>query len=401
MSYLGAIKRERDYFRASSHGKTLLITAGCSFLLIGVQMIYPVLLPELRSAYGFDLTTAGLLISVLWFANAAGQLPGGLLADRFGEATTLLAAVVIAATTLVIVLVSGSVPVLFGATILFGLALGLFGVARYTVMEDLFPERIGTAVGIALAAADAGQTVLPPAASFVAAALIWQLGFAFTIPLFALVAVSIWLFVPDRETGPVESGYLSVDGFGQVFTVFRSRSILQGTVLFVIYVCIWVGFTSLYPTYLVEVKGFSPPVAAVLFGSFFAVGIVMKPLSGSGYDRLGVRRTTLVIALVSGVALAVLPMVEEFFPIAAVTILVAPILGSGTISQSYLVENLTEEVRGTGLGIIRIGALALGAVTPSLFGASADAGFFDEVFLVLAGLAGLMILLSLRIPAGE
>jgi MFS family permease len=151
----------------------------------------------------------------------------------------------------------------------------------------------------------------------------------------------------------------------------------------------------------VEIKGFSSLFAALLFGSFFAIGIVMKPLSGSAYDTFGLRRTSLVIALVSGAALASLPVVEEPVPIALATILVAPILGSGTISQSYLVESLTEDTRGAGLGVIRTGALTMGALTPSVFGAAAEAGFFDEVFFTLAVLAGLMILLALRIPADK
>lgn len=45
---------------------------------MGVRMIYPVLLPRIRTAYDLDLTTAGFLLTVLFLAYALGQLPGGV-----------------------------------------------------------------------------------------------------------------------------------------------------------------------------------------------------------------------------------------------------------------------------------------------------------------------------------
>lgn len=68
-------------------GKILIIVARGWFLSLGVRMMYPVLLPYIRVTYGLSLTAAGLLLSVLWFSYAIGQLPGSVLADRVGEGT--------------------------------------------------------------------------------------------------------------------------------------------------------------------------------------------------------------------------------------------------------------------------------------------------------------------------
>jgi len=68
---------------SGGRGKVLTAVAGGWFLSVGVRMIYPVMLPSLRSAYGLNLTTAGLLLTVLFLAYAFGQFPGGVLADRF------------------------------------------------------------------------------------------------------------------------------------------------------------------------------------------------------------------------------------------------------------------------------------------------------------------------------
>lgn len=397
VQYLTILKDAGENLQGDGRGKALLAISAGSFLLIGVQMIYPVLVPELRAAYGLSLTTAGMLLSSLWIANATGQLPGGMLADRLGEGRTLVVGVLVSAATLLLIITVSSPFMLFVATVLFGLGIALYSVARYTATHGLYPDQAGTTIGIVLASADAGQALLPPVASFLGVAIAWQLGFGFTIPIFALVAVGLWLYAPPRtSTGTSDTGTLSVDSVRTILRGMRTRSIGFVTIIFIVYVNVWVAFTSFYPTYLTEIKELSPTLAAVLFGVFFAVGVVTKPLSGIAYDRIGIRFSLLAISLVSGIALAVLPLVEGAVPLAVVTVFIAPILGSGTISQSHLIDELASDVRGTGLGVVRTGGMAIAALNPTLFGAAADRGFFDEMFLALAGLAALMIVLAVQ-----
>lgn len=64
---------------------------------------------------------------------------------------------------------------------------------------------------------------------------------------------------------------------------------------------IWQSFTRLYPTYSVEEKGLSPSTTSILFSLFFALGVVVKPVAGMGYDRIGMRGA-LIIVLVPPVA---------------------------------------------------------------------------------------------------
>jgi MFS family permease len=360
-------------------------------------MIYPVLLPEIRTAYGFDLATAGLLLTVLWAANAAGQFPGGVLADRIGEQRTLMVGVGLSAVTVVLIISVGSVIALFAATMLLGMGLALYGVARYTVMYEIYPERAGTTIGIVLAAADAGQALLPPLASSIALLAVWELGFGFTLPIFGLVFVGMWLYVPSV---PAAGSSGDSPGLWTVLAAMYTREIGYGTAVFVLYVAVWVAFTSFYPTYLIEVKGLSSTTASILFGSFFAAGVIVKPLSGAIYDRFGVRTTLLVLAPVSALALSAVPFVEGIASIAVITLLVAPLLGCGTIAQSYLIALLADDIQGTGLGIVRTCGLLIGSTTPLLFGLGAEYGYFDENFLALAALVGVMVVLILLL-SGE
>lgn len=386
--------------RGEDGGRAFIAIAGGSFAVVGAQMIYPVLLPHLRVQYGLSLTAAGLLFTTLWVTIALGQLPGGLLADRIGEGRVLLASLVVSAAAFALLVAALSTPFLFAATVLVGVGNALYGVARYTALHDLYPDNVGVVTGLALAAADAGQGLLPPLAGAIAAVVAWQFGFAVTIPLFLIVALGVAHAVPAATSPPAAAPEaLSRETLATLLATLRRPAIAYGTAVYTVYGTVWATFTSFYPTYLIEVKGLAPGLASALFGAFFLSGVVVKPLAGLGHDRIGATRALLVVAVVSGTALALLPGLEGPIALVLVTVLVAPLLGSGTITLAYVLGSLPADVRGTGVGVLRTVALLFTAASPSVFGAIADRGYFDEGFLLLAGAAGVMAALALRLPS--
>lgn len=394
----------------------LAAVSGSTFLFIGVQMIYPVLLPDLRTAYDLDLTTAGLLITLLWTMNAVFQLPGGFLTDRFGERTIMAASAVVAAGTILLVVSAGSAVVLYVATGLLGVTVAINTMARFGALTKYYPDQLGAANGATLAAADAGQAVLPPFASILAAAVAWQLGLGFAVPLFLLVAVWLWVALPPEQskqaasekTGPVSSDGASSEPTPEekdwrgtlraVFATIAKPPVRYGTAVLVIYFTLWILFTGFYPTYLIEEKELTTTVASSLFGLFFAVGIVVKPIAGNAYDRIGLKRTVPVLVGVPGVAIALLPLLEGPAWFVLATIVIAPVLGSGTVVMSYLLEQFPDDIRGTGFGTVRTLTLLVGGLSPLVFGAAADRGFFDEGMVFLGALALAIIPLTVLIP---
>lgn len=379
--------------------RVLLAVSGGWFLSMGVRLTYPVLLPHLRDAYGLTLTSAGFLLSLLWMAYAAGQLPGGILADRFGEGRILVVSTAISAVTITLVAAAPSVLVLFAATALFGFGTALYGVSRFTVLSDLFPDNDGAAIGVTMAAGEAGNVVLPAVTGAVATAVAWQLGFSIAVPFFVLVAAGLRLFVPSRtsdDNSAVDSA--SLDTVRYVFAEISRPSILLVGFLQILGYSIWQAFTGFYPTYLIEVKGISSSVAGGLFALFFTGGILVQPLSGSAYDRIGLNRILPILMAFTAIGMFAVSFVERFWAIVAVTVVLSSLLGQATVTLSYITSALPRDMRGTGLGSIRTIYMGVGAVSPMLFGAFADRGFFDEGFLVLAVVAVTVCLLSLYIP---
>lgn len=385
----------RDLLRGR-RGTVLIATACGWFLTMGVRMIYPVMLPYLQEAYGLDLTTAGLLLTILFLAYAVGQLPGGVLADRIGERIILSLSMLMSAVTLVLVVTARSSIVLFAATALFGFGAALYAVGRYTILPQLYPNRIGAANGLTAASQDAGQSVLPPLAGVLAGALFWQLGFGFAVPLFLVMAVALWFVIPTGTAGPTDE--LSLSGFRYLKSELQQPAIVYPTTALTLGLFIWQAFTGFYPTYLIQEKGLSTTLASGLFGLFFALGILIKPLSGGAYDRIGIRRSLVIVASGPIVAFLALPLVNEFWLLVGVTVLVSTLLGFATVTEPYLLEQLPSHIQGTGFGTLRTIVFMIGAFGPVVFGTAADRGFFDQAFMALAVLAGGMIFLAFRIP---
>jgi MFS family permease len=356
-------------------------------LSIGVRFVYPALVPLLRAEFDFGLSAAGLLLSLLWAAYAAGHVPGGALGDRLGEGRVLVVSAVVSTAAMVAVASATGLPVLFAATVAFGLATALYGPNRFTVLTDLFPDDPGSAVGLTMAAGNVGNAALPVAATAVAAALTWRAGFGAFVPCFAVAAVALHVAVPARTStaGP---------GIGIRATVDRLRTALRGGAIPTIVVVqvslsfLIQGFASFYPAYLTTTKGLAPGTAAALFGAFFALGALVQPAAGKLMDGVGVRPTLLGCFATCLGALWALPFVDDLVPIAVLTALFATWNGTIVVTQTYIADTLPADLQGTGFGTLKAGWMLLGATAPLVVGVMADAGRFDEAFLLLGAVGG-------------
>lgn len=386
-----------DLVRGDRGGILAAVALGW-FLSFGVRFIFPAMLPFLRDAFAMSLSAAGFLISVLWLAYGFGQLPGGMIGDRIGARSTLVVSTLVSAITMVVVSASINVWTLFVATILFGLATAPYGPMRLVVLSSTFPDRDGTAIGLTFAVGNLGTTLLPIFASVLATYAAWQLGFGFVVPLFLVVAIGLHYYIPDS---------LDVNGASDVVLSMEfARSVLDAVadryVLFAAGVSLFGGFvyqalTGLYPTYLVDIKGLSPTIAATLLGVFFASGMIYQIISGAVSDRIGTSTTLVSIFVLVCGSLAALPFVEGLVGLGLLTVLLSSMIGYQPVVQTYLTASLPEDRRGSGLGLLRTVAFMIGATGPVTVGVLGERGFFDEAFFGLAIVMGGALLLSARL----
>ena len=174
--------------------------------------MFPALLPQVRKALALDLTSAGLVLTTLWLAYAASQFPGGVLGDRLGERTTLVASLLVATGGVVLATTAPGVGAFVAGTVVFGVGTGLYSTIRMTVISDVYSWVAATAIGLSQAIGNVGTATLPVVAGLVAAtALGWRWGFGLLAAPFALTVLGLWLTVPRRtRTEPAAP----VDGTG-------------------------------------------------------------------------------------------------------------------------------------------------------------------------------------------
>ncbi len=398
MNVLAVFRQEAKGLWGDGKGVSLVAVAVAWGLLNGTRMVYPVIIPYLQTAFDLSLTVAGLLVSVLWFFAAIGQLPGGILADRFDERTLMTVSTGIVAVAIGLVITAPSPLVLFTATALWGVGHSLYPIARITFLSNLYSGRLGSALGVTMATGDVGQTVLPPIATVLAAVVAWQVGLGFVVPLLVVAGIAIFVTSsPQRSTSQSTDSQSLWDTLG-VVTELRNPSMGFMTGILFLYLFIWQSFTTFYPTYLTTVKEMPPSVAGVLFGFFFAVGVVVKPVAGTAYDRIGMRKSLVGILLPAVAGFFLLPIVDSVWFLVVVTALISTMLGTGAVTQSFLADSFSEEMQGTGLGVVRTITAALAAGGPVLFGVIADYGYFDQGYFALAVIMAVVVGLTLRMP---
>ncbi len=380
-------------------GTILLIVSVGWLVSIGVRLVYPALLPSIRADLELSLTMAGLILTVLWVCYSIMQFPGGLLADRIGERAVLVGSTALTGVGIGWVVVSVGQLSFFLGTIAVGFGTGLYATTRVTVLSDIYPERSGTALGFIQAFGNIGTTILPPIAGFLAVVVSWRLGLGFLLPIALVVAAALWFVVPARTSSEdivVES--ISRETFSELASGLNDRGVLLATAGMFLVSVVYQSFTGFYPTYLVLEKGFSEGFAALLYGGFFAVGIVSQLASGPSGDIIGMRRTLIGSLALATVALFALPFVDNLAMILLVSAMLSAQLAYWPVANAYTVEVMPPEIQGTGFGLVRTVYLLLASIGPVLVGWFGDAGMLNTAFLALAGCAALALVTCWYLP---
>lgn len=388
------IRRVVDAFFEDSRVTPLIVIAFGWFMVVGTRLVYPVVIPQVRIEFGTSLAVAGSLYTAMMVCYAAMQIPGGLIADRSGERTTLLSSVVGAG---IGCLLLATAPV-FGAFVLgcllFGGSSGFYGPPQLSALSKLYPDRTGAAHGFSYAFGSLGTVVLPIVGGIVAVRVSWRLGFGILIVFFPITAGGLWLTVPDGTSKHGETTGSLRDALGStVVNLVRLPVLLIG--IATILTASAFHFLSAYlPTYLIETKSLSQETASALFGLFFAGGIAAQLVAGALADRFTTRHVLSLSGAVSGVSMCALPFVESIGALLVLIGLLSSINAFISVFNTYMISELPEDVQSSGIGVLRSVVIGFGASSPFVLGPFADSGLFDELFFVLSGVLGIATVLT-------
>ncbi|WP_226007064.1 MFS transporter [Natrinema salinisoli] len=362
----------------------------CTFAFFATMVarlaVSPVV-PAITDDFRIGNTVIGIALTGMWMAYALMQFPSGILADRFGERSIVLISVGGTTVMSLLLAVSPFYALFVLALIVLGGVAGLHYSAATTLLDRTY-ENLGFAIGVHTIGSSAAGLIAPVAVAWISVRYGWRPAVAFgaviAAPIFLLFLWRVRPIEPHRPDQPLRERL----ELREVTAILGKPEIAFTVVIASVGAFVWQGTASFLPTFLVEHRGQSPTTAGVVFSAYFVVQSIVKPGIGAMSDRFGRDVTTFgcMVASVGGLALFV--AVPGVVGIVGGVVLIANGLSWAVAVEPRFMDNMTDQERGAGFGLVRTTYLSVASL------GSVAVGFFADTYGWAASFGMLMLLLS-------
>ncbi|MFI6596719.1 MFS transporter [Nonomuraea sp. NPDC050536] len=386
--------------------RTATLTVG---LLMGVWVIdyvdrvmVAVALPFIGQEFTLTKTEQGWLITVFSLVYLLCQIPGGLLADRFGSRRLLVTSLALWSVFTALTGLAWGLAALLVIRALFGVGQGIFPGASFKAMaERTTPERRATAAGAMLASNQLGAGLAPLVVAPLLLAVGWRHTFWVTAAVGVLIGLLLWALLPKPL--PVElSEPVQVKQAPPLAAVLKAPAVWKFAALFCATNMLAYGMMTWVPSYLLEAKGISLLKTGVFSALPSLVMTVTTILGGYLFDRYFSQRARLyVVPLLLCTAALLVPMLmadtaEGFTLFQTLAMAVAGLSTMGILGMP--VRALPPAVIGSGMGVVNVGGQIAGVITPVLMGWLVDRFSYTAAFGLLIGTTVLGALIAVVVP---
>ncbi len=245
----------------------------------------PPLAPWLARDLALSQSQIGVLIGLFMFPGVILALPGGLLAQRFGDRRVTLAGLALLTVGAVLFAGATSFAGAFAGRLLGGIGLVLLNVISTKMVTDWFSGReIATAMGIMLTAWPMGIALSLSALGSLASLTSWSTAVAATAALSALMLLLIDLLYADPPSAAVPSP----DATRRLVQITRGEGILALAVgaIWMLANAGYIVFVGFAPAWLIS-TGMAAGSAGLLAGLSSWIMIGSVPIGGWLIDRVG------------------------------------------------------------------------------------------------------------------
>ncbi|WP_433214211.1 MFS transporter [Microtetraspora malaysiensis] len=387
--------------------RTATVTVG---LLMGVWVIdyvdrvmMAVALPFIGEDFALTKTEQGWLITAFSLVYMLCQIPGGILADRFGARRQLMVSLLLWSVFTALTGIAWGLASLLVIRALFGVGQGLFpGASFKAIAERTTPTVRATAAGAMLASNQLGAGVAPLIVAPLILVLGWRHTFWVTAAAGVAIGVLLWKLLPKALPAHLNGSDIVQDKGLGLGTVMRSPSVWKFAALFCATNMLGYGLITWVPSYLLEERG----ISLINTGVMSAIpGLVMCAtvfLGGWLFDRFFHDRARLFVIpllLVTAVLLVLMLMADS-----AVGFTVYQTLAMGVAGLSSMgilgmpVRALPPAVIGSGMSVVNVGGQIAGVLAPVLMGFLVDRFSYTAAFGLLIATTVLGALIALIVP---
>lgn len=376
-----------------------LVLGGCFLVATGFNayVFAPAsIMPRIVEAFGIDKATAGLSISVVFFAWVLLQLPGGFLLDRYDNRMLVWAGISIFFIAAIGGVFAPTYPAFLATRFVAGTTAVFLWTANANIVGQSFPPaRRALGTSLFVASAPAGVTIAQAVGPPLEAAIGWR----GTVAAYALIAVCGLLLFVWALDGPVRNeSALSLSKFA---SALGNRQVLAIAVSSFCAYSLFVLFNSWMPTYATEVIGVTTGTAGTLTALLPAMGLLARPGGGWLSDRIGHRRRPVIfLAFAMVVPALVIASVATSVLVFVAALVLAGIgsqLGTG-VFYVYVDELSSPESGGTSLAVLLTLSMTGSLVAPVTTGWLIDVVSWTAAFGFGGILAVIGIVAVIRLP---
>ncbi|NGM67689.1 MFS transporter [Natronolimnobius sp. AArcel1] len=375
-----------------------------SFLVNGVRIAFAPLV-DVFIQMGINPATAGLAATAVWVGSALSRLPTGYLLTYVSRQRTILAMGLFLSITSAFTAISPDIRYTIVGAFLVGLATGVFYIAANPLVSELYPERVGLAVGIRGMFSQLAAVSVPFLVSLAIILGTWRLVFG-AIAVGAFVVTMVFRVAVTNADMPT-AGADDRDFLGAIRRQWR---LIAVGIIFVGFAgFVWQGVFNFYVTYLGVAKDIPSGQATTLLTVMFAAGVPSFVIAGRLADRFSYLPVLFATLVGFVVTLLALTMVEGFIAIALVSVAMGLIVHClFPVADAYLLDTLPDENRASAYSGFSATMMLMQAPGSVAVGLLAQAGLgYTRVFQGYAIFVAIIVLVmgalanADRLPQGN
>lgn len=371
------------------------------------RLVIALALPDIGKAFHVDKAEQGLVVTVFFLAYMACQVPGGLLADRFGSRPMMVIALVAWSLFTGFTGLVAGFAVLLLVRILFGVSEGIFpGASIKALSERTLPSRRGAAIGTMLSSNSLGAALAPLIAAPAMALVGWRSTFLLVAGLGLVMAVILWRFLPRKlsreELGGASGEAESSDGAAAQkpvpsWMLLRTPAMWKFAALLGGGNIVAYGLLTWVPSYFMDVRHVQLADTGWLAAIPWFVAAASTVLGGWLFDRYFHDRARLMVVpsfVLGGIFIGLMMVAHSTAAFTTYLTIGNAIMALPTMAVMGLpLRVLPTRIVGTGMGLLNLGGQLAGAITPLVMGILVDNFSYTVAFSfmlvgVVASIAG-------------
>ena len=385
------------------------------------RMVMSVAIPYIGMEFSLTPVEMGFVMSAFFAGYALCQIPGGILADKFGAQKVMMAGIFWWSIFTGVTGLVGSFTTMILARVVFGIGEGITPSGTWKTLATWTPvKERGFANSIMLSTNALGPAIAPLFVVAIMAALGWRYAFYLLVIPGLILCFLIWRFLPDnpadkkgitqeelQELQEGEQGLeqdTSAAAKMSFFQVVQYPAVWKSfCIMFFSNTACW-GFMTWLPTFLVQGRGFNMSDMGIVASLPFFVGIVGALAGGKLIDGLFANNRRILVCV--GELMAAL-FLYLTYSTADVTMMIVYQTAAGFFIFMCLIcvmslplTAISKEITGRAMGIVNTAGQLAGFLAPITIGylvqvSGGGANSFDTAFMYLAGMAVMAALVSL------